>query len=128
MMRDKSGHFTGGLTNPSHSRNIFCLVIFACAGFLPVSASSQIIGDIGGNINLEAVSQGTTNKGFGLSALRYEDKQRMKRLRERYWELNPRRKGVVTIYDVDTSTEDKPTIEEILEGASEEFGLETDAQ
>jgi len=127
-MRDKSGRFSTGLKKPPHSRYVFCLVIFACAGFVPAGVSAQIIGDINGNINLETVGHGTAIKGFGLSALRYEDKQRMNRLRERYLELNPKRKGVVKVYDVVTLPDDKPTIEEILEEVSEEIGPENDAR
>ncbi|MCH1568723.1 MAG: hypothetical protein L7U47_04855, partial [Alphaproteobacteria bacterium] len=44
---------------------------------------------------------GNPETGFGFASLRYEDKLRMKRLRERYLELNPQKRGVVTVYDVD---------------------------
>ena len=62
---------------------------------------AQIIGAINPNIAVDALGMGNPIKGFGFSALRYEDKQRLKRLRERYLELNPKNRGVVMVYDVE---------------------------
>ena len=73
-------------------------------------AKAQIIGEINPGIPVDALGMGDPIKGFGFSALRYEDKQRLKRLRERYLELNPKNRGVVTVYDVeddDAETDDE---------------------
>ena len=73
-------------------------------------AKAQIIGEINPGIPVDALGKGDPIKGFGFSALRYEDKQRLKRLRERYLELNPKNRGVVTVYDVEddgAETEDE---------------------
>ena len=64
-------------------------------------SKAQIIGEINPGIPVDALGMGDPVKGFGFSALRYEDKQRLKRLRERYLELNPKNRGVVTVYDVE---------------------------
>ena len=127
-MRDKSGRFIGMCNINRTARNAFCLITFACIGLVPANVSAQIIGDIGANVNLETVGQGNAKNGFGLSAMRYEDKQRMKRLRERYLELNPRSKGEVIIYDVNTSTNETPSLDEILEEVGEEIGAANDAR
>jgi hypothetical protein len=82
---------------------------------MPSSLRAQIIGEIGANISLEGVGGGNTTNGFGLAALRYEDKQRLKRLRDRYLELNPKRKGIVSVYDIDTKNAEAASVDEILE-------------
>jgi hypothetical protein len=58
--------------------------------------------------------------GFGLSAMRYEDEQRLELLRERYLELNPKRKGVVSVYDVATTSSEAATIDEILDAVNDD--------
>ena len=63
----------------------------------------------------QGVAGGNTTSGFGLAALRYEDKQRLKRLRDRYLELNPKRKGIVSVYDIDTKNAEAASVDEILE-------------
>ena len=65
------------------------------------SAQAQIIGNINTSISADLLSSGSVETGFGFAALRYEDKLRLKNLRERYLELNPQKRGVVTVYDVD---------------------------
>ena len=50
----------------------------------------------------DALATGNLLNGVGFSALRAEDKKRLKRLRERYLELNPRNVSNIKIYDVDT--------------------------
>ena len=50
----------------------------------------------------DALATGNLFNGVGISALRAEDKKRLKRLRERYLELNPRNVPDIKIYDVDT--------------------------
>ncbi|MDA8539573.1 hypothetical protein N9L03_01890 [Alphaproteobacteria bacterium] len=89
--------------------------IFFTFMLMPSKLSAQIIGDIGAGISLEGVVGGNTTNGFGLAALRYEDKQRLKRLRERYLELNPKRKGIVSVYDIDTKNAEAVSVDEILE-------------
>ena len=79
---------------------IFMFVFFMSV-IMPFPAKAQIIGSVNPNISVDALSKGDPAKGFGFSALRYEDKQRLKRLRERYLELNPKNLGIVTVYDVE---------------------------
>ena len=67
------------------------------------SAHAQIIGSITAELPADALASGDPLTGFGFSALRYEDKMRMKRLRERYLELNPVNEGVVEVFDVETA-------------------------
>tara|TARA_B100000963_G_scaffold312363_1_gene289749 strand:- start:112 stop:432 length:321 start_codon:yes stop_codon:yes gene_type:complete len=81
-------------------QKIFVLVFFLSL-IKPPHAMAQIIGAINPNIAVDALGMGNPIKGFGFSALRYEDKQRLKRLRERYLELNPKNRGVVMVYDVE---------------------------
>ena len=50
----------------------------------------------------DALAAGNLSNGVGFSALRAEDKKRLKRLGERYLELNPRNVPDIKIYDVDT--------------------------
>ncbi|MFL2945967.1 MAG: hypothetical protein ACJZ66_03290 [Parvibaculales bacterium] len=50
----------------------------------------------------DALATGNLLNGVGFSALRAEDKKRLKRLRERYLELNPRNVPDIKIYDMDT--------------------------
>ena len=50
----------------------------------------------------DALATGNLLNGVGFSALRAEDKKRLKRLRERYLELNPRNVPDIKIYDLDT--------------------------
>ena len=50
----------------------------------------------------DALATGNLLNEVGFSALRAEDKKRLKRLRERYLELNPRNVPNIKIYDVDT--------------------------
>lgn len=50
----------------------------------------------------DAFATGNLLNGVGFSALRAEDKKRLKRLRERYLELNPRNVPDIKIYDLDT--------------------------
>jgi hypothetical protein len=92
-----------------------CFIIFFSFAFMPSSLRAQIIGEIGASISLEGVGGGNTTNGFGLAGLRYEDKQRLKRLRERYLELNPKRKGIVSVYDIDTKNAEAASVDEILE-------------
>ena len=49
----------------------------------------------------DALATGNLLIGVGFSALRAEDKKRLKRLRERYLELNPRNVPDIRIYDID---------------------------
>ena len=70
-------------------------------------AQAQLFSSIVSEIPTEALASGDPAKGIGFAALRYEDKKRLKRLRERYLELNPKRRGVVTVYDVDTGLPQK---------------------
>ena len=70
-------------------------------------AQAQLFSSIVSEIPTEALASGDPTKGIGFAALRYEDKKRLKRLRERYLELNPKRRGVVTVYDVDTGLPQK---------------------
>ena len=79
---------------------IFMFVFFMSV-IMPFPAKAQIIGSINPNISVDALSKGDPAKGFGFSALRYEDKQRLKKLRERYLELNPKNRGIVTVYDIE---------------------------
>lgn len=81
-------------------QKIFKFVFFLSLIVSP-PAKAQIIGAINPNITVDALGMGDPIKGFGFSALRYEDKQRLKRLRERYLELNPKNLGIVTVYDVE---------------------------
>ena len=53
-------------------------------------------------LQTDALATGNLLSGVGFSALRAEDKKRPKRLRERYFELNPRNVPDIKIYDVDT--------------------------
>ena len=92
-----------------------CFAIFFSFMLMPSNISAQILGDIGAGISLEGVAGGNTTSGFGLAALRYEDKQRLKRLRDRYLELNPKRKGIVSVYDIDTKNAEAASVDEILE-------------
>ena len=71
----------------------------------PVGA--QIIGDFSSSISPDTFSVGDAQNGFGLAALRKEDKARMQRLRERYLELNPVNTGVVEVFDIDTAKPQK---------------------
>jgi hypothetical protein len=98
----------------------FCVGLFFSLGWMPINARAQVIGDIQANVSLETMSHGSSMNGFGLSAMRYEDKQRLKRLRERYLELNPKRKGVVSVYDVDTTSSEAATIDEILDEVNDD--------
>ena len=50
----------------------------------------------------DALATGNLLDGVGFSALRAEDKKRLKRLRERYLELNTRNIPDIRIYDIDT--------------------------
>ena len=81
-------------------QKIFMFVFFLCL-IIPLPVIAQIIGGINPNITVDALGVGDPIKGFGFSALRYEDKKRLKRLRERYLELNPKNRGVVMVYDVE---------------------------
>ncbi len=67
---------------------------------------AQVIGNIMPDNFGENLATGSIETGFGFAGLRYEDKQRMKRLRERYLELNPKNKGIVEVYDVDGYADD----------------------
>jgi len=67
---------------------------------------AQIIGTVVPDDFSGSLAKGDEKTGFGFSALRYEDKQRMKRLRERYLDLNPKNKGIIEVYDVETFAED----------------------
>jgi hypothetical protein len=87
---------------------------------MSINARAQIIGDIQADVSLEIMSHGSSMNGFGLSAMRYEDKQRLELLRERYLELNPKRKGVVSVYDVDTTSSEAATIDEILDAVNDD--------
>ena len=98
----------------------FCVGLFFSLGWMPINARAQIIGDIQADVSLETMSHGSSVNGFGLSAMRYEDKQRLKRLRERYLELNPKRKGVVSVYDVATTSSEAATIDEILDAVNDD--------
>lgn len=79
---------------------VVALVVFSA------SAQGQIIGSITAELPADALASGDQLTGFGFSALRYEDKMRMKRLRERYLELNPVNEGVVEVFDVETAMSD----------------------
>ena len=81
--------------------------------FSAASAEAQIIGDFSSSISPDTLSVGDAQHGFGLAALRKEDKARMQRLRERYLELNPVNTGVVEVFDIDTAMPQK-----ILEDAT----------
>jgi len=50
----------------------------------------------------DALATGNLLNGVGFSALRAEDKKHLKRLRDRYLELNPRNVPNIRIYDIDT--------------------------
>ena len=50
----------------------------------------------------DALATGNPLDGFGFAALRADDKKRLKRLRERYLEMNPRNAPNIKIYDIDT--------------------------
>lgn len=77
------------------------MFVFFMSVTMPFPAKAQIIGSINPNISVDALSKGDPAKGFGFSALRYEDNQRLKKLRERYLELNPKNRGIVTVYDIE---------------------------
>ena len=80
------------------SRYLSLVMMFSVA-----PAEAQIIGDFSSSISPDAFSVGDAQNGFGLAALRKEDKARMQRLRERYLELNPVNTGVVEVFDIDTA-------------------------
>ncbi len=65
-------------------------------------AQAQIVGNFTSSLPPDAMAKGDATTGFGFAALRHEDKLRMKRLRERYIELNHGNQGIVEIYDIDT--------------------------
>lgn len=90
------------------SRYLSLIMMFSAA-----SAEAQIIGDFSSSISPDTLSVGDAQNGFGLAALRKEDKARMQRLRERYLELNPVNTGVVEVFDIDTAMPQK-----ILEDAT----------
>ena len=50
----------------------------------------------------DALATGNLLEGVGFSALRAEDKKRLKRMRERYLELNPRNLPNIKLFDIDT--------------------------
>ena len=50
----------------------------------------------------DALATGNLLEGVGFSALRAEDKKRLKRLRERYLELNPGNEPNIKLFDIDT--------------------------
>jgi hypothetical protein len=52
----------------------FCVGLFFSLGWMPINARAQIIGDIQADVSLETMSHGSSMNGFGLSAMRYEDK------------------------------------------------------
>ena len=52
----------------------------------------------------DALATGNLLEGVGFSALRAEDKKRLKRLRERYLELNPPHEPNIKLFDIDTPT------------------------
>lgn len=81
-------------------RLVGCLSMLIALALFP--ANAQIIGDFSGSITPDSMAKGDATKGFGFAALRYEDKMRMKKLRQRYIELNPKNKGIVEVYDIDT--------------------------
>lgn len=89
------------------ARPACCLCVLLA--FVVSPAHAQIIGDFSGSITPDSMAKGDATKGFGFAALRYEDKMRMKKLRQRYIELNPKNKGIVEVYDIDTDVpEDGP--------------------
>ena len=81
-------------------RMVFIFLVFLSVVMVS-NAKAQFSGIFNPDIPVDALSEGDPIKGFGFAALRYEDKQRLKRLRERYLELNPKNRGVVTVYDVE---------------------------
>ena len=50
----------------------------------------------------DALASGNLLEGVGFSALRAEDKKRLKRMRERYLELNPSNVPNIKLFDIDT--------------------------
>ena len=50
----------------------------------------------------DALATGNPFEGVGFSALRAEDKKRLKRMRERYLELNPGNMPNIKLFDIDT--------------------------
>ena len=52
----------------------------------------------------DTLANGNLLEGVGFSALRAEDKKRLKRLRERYLELNPPYEPDIKLFDIDTPT------------------------
>ena len=76
---------------------------FCSALNLQIAPSAHAMFD-GAAITLptDALATGNLLNGVGFSALRAEDKKRLKRLRERYLELNPRNIPDIKIYDMDT--------------------------
>ena len=89
------------------------LVLALCFVAMGVPAQAQIMGDFTSSISPDTFAIGDAQNGFGFAALRREDKLRMQRLRERYRELNPVNKGIVEVYDIETSikNDDAPTHE-----------------
>ena len=53
-------------------------------------------------IPADALATGNLLEGVGFSALRAEDKKRLKRMRERYLELNPSNLPNIKLFDIDT--------------------------
>ncbi len=50
----------------------------------------------------DSLATGNLLEGVGFSALRAEDKKRLKRMRERYLELNPSNVPNIKLFDIDT--------------------------
>ena len=50
----------------------------------------------------DALATGNFLEGVGFSALRAEDKKRLKRMRERYLELNPGNVPNIKLFDIDS--------------------------
>ena len=50
----------------------------------------------------DVLATGNLLEGVGFSALRAEDKKRLKRMRERYLELNPSNVPKIKLFDIDT--------------------------
>lgn len=80
----------------------FCGLSMAALILTGSGAQAQIIGNFTASLPADLMAKGDATTGFGFSALRHEDKLRMKRLRERYIELNHGNQGIVEIYDIDT--------------------------
>ncbi len=90
------------------NKNYYIYIVLIIILIFPFKSKAQ---DIGPNFDPNSITAdiaqgGNLKIGFGLSALRKRDREMRQNLRDRYIALQ--KKGIVTIYDVETDPQIAP--------------------